>query len=145
MLSTRNKLSLGLLLGVSALGFAPAAPADEDPLYAVYFNVGSDVLTRQAAAILNYVAKDYVEHRTGRPLLLTGHADSGEVPNGNDSECVSLGLRRIANVTVYLEGQGVPYESMKAESLGCRAPVVEGVKGPENQRVEMRLGAKEGS
>ncbi|MGQ0661750.1 OmpA family protein, partial [Sphingosinicella sp.] len=60
---------------------------------------------------------------------------------------VDLSQRRANNVATYLEGRGVPRASISTEAFGESRPLVEtadGVREPQNRRVEITMGPGSG-
>ena len=76
-------------------------------------------------------------------VVLAGHADR----SGPNDYNVDLSQRRANNVAVYLEGRGVPRGSIATEAFGESRPLVEpadGVREPQNRRVEITMGPGSG-
>ena len=78
-----------------------------------------------------------------RPVTLAGHADR----SGSDAYNVGLSQRRANNVRSYLAGRGVPDGSITTEAFGESRPLVDtadGVREPQNRRVEITFGPGSG-
>jgi len=71
--------------------------------------------------------------------MVAGHADSAGPAEYNEE----LAERRGNNVGVYLAGKGVPEVRITARSFGeemPRVPTADGVREPQNRRVEVTFG-----
>ena len=110
--------------------------------FMVFFDWDRDEITPQAAAILDNAASAY--QRTGQAqVMLAGHADR----SGSDQYNVGLSQRRAANVRAYMAGRGIPEGVMTTEAFGESRPLVEtadGVREPQNRRVEITFGPGSG-
>jgi outer membrane protein OmpA-like peptidoglycan-associated protein len=108
----------------------------------VFFDWDMDEITPQAAAILDNAAAAYASTGMAR-VVLAGHADRSGAADYN----VGLSQRRANNVATYLEGRGVPRGSISTEAFGESRPLVEtadGVREPQNRRVEITMGPGSG-
>lgn len=108
----------------------------------VFFDWDKADITPQAAAILDNAAAAYQQGGSAT-VTLAGHADR----SGSDQYNVGLSQRRAANVRSYLAGRGVPEGSITSEAFGESRPLVEtadGVREPQNRRVEINFGAGSG-
>jgi outer membrane protein OmpA-like peptidoglycan-associated protein len=75
--------------------------------------------------------------------MLAGHADK----SGSAQYNVGLSQRRADAVRSYLEGRGVPGGAIASEAFGESRPLVEtadGVREPQNRRVEITFGPGSG-
>jgi outer membrane protein OmpA-like peptidoglycan-associated protein/opacity protein-like surface antigen len=110
--------------------------------FIVFFDWDKDEITPQAAGILDNAAGAY--QQTGRAsVTLAGHADR----SGSDAYNVGLSQRRANNVRSYLAGRGVPDGSITTEAFGESRPLVDtadGVREPQNRRVEITFGPGSG-
>jgi len=110
--------------------------------FIVFFDWDKDEITPQAAAILDNAAAGY--QQTGQAsVVLAGHADR----SGSDAYNVDLSQRRANNVRGYLAGRGVPDGSITTEAFGESRPLVDtadGVREPQNRRVEITFGPGSG-
>jgi OmpA-OmpF porin, OOP family len=110
--------------------------------FIVFFDWDKDEITPAAAQILDNAAAAY--QQTGSAsITLAGHADR----SGSDAYNVGLSQRRANNVRGYLAGRGVPDGSMTTEAFGESRPLVDtadGVREPQNRRVEITFGPGSG-
>jgi outer membrane protein OmpA-like peptidoglycan-associated protein len=110
--------------------------------FIVFFDWDKSDITPQAAAILDNAAAAY--QQTGQAnVVLAGHADR----SGSDQYNVGLSQRRADAVKDYLAGHGVPDSAMSTEAYGESRPLVEtadGVREPQNRRVEITFGPGSG-
>jgi outer membrane protein OmpA-like peptidoglycan-associated protein/opacity protein-like surface antigen len=108
----------------------------------VFFDWDKDTLTDEARRILNGVSENY--RRGGQTqVVLAGHADR----SGSDAYNVGLSQRRANRVRDYLTTQGIPGGSMTTQAFGEERPRVEtadGVREPDNRRVEITFGPGSG-
>jgi outer membrane protein OmpA-like peptidoglycan-associated protein/opacity protein-like surface antigen len=108
----------------------------------VFFDWDKDTLTDESRRILNGVAENY--RRGGQTqVVLAGHADR----SGSDAYNVGLSQRRANRVRDYLTTQGIPGGSMTTQAFGEERPRVEtadGVREPDNRRVEITFGPGSG-
>lgn len=120
----------------------PAAQACVVGPFIVFFDWDRDEITPQAAAILDNAAAQY--QATGNAqVVLAGHADR----SGSDQYNVGLSQRRAENVRQYMAGRGIPEGVMRTEAFGESRPLVEtadGVREPQNRRVEITFGPGSG-
>jgi outer membrane protein OmpA-like peptidoglycan-associated protein len=119
----------------------PPAPVQVGP-FVVFFDWDKDELTPQATAILDNAAAAYAS--TGQAQVqLAGHADRSGPADYN----IGLSQRRAANVRAYLTGRGIPDGVITSEAFGESRPLVEtadGVREPQNRRVEITFGPGSG-
>ena len=110
--------------------------------FIVFFDWDRADITPQAASILDNAAQQY--QTTGNAqVVLAGHADR----SGSDQYNVGLSQRRADNVRRYLAGRGIPEGVMRTEAFGESRPLVEtadGVREPQNRRVEITFGPGSG-
>jgi outer membrane protein OmpA-like peptidoglycan-associated protein len=108
----------------------------------VFFDWDKSDITPQAAAILDNAAAAYAT--TGQAqVMLAGHADK----SGSDQYNVGLSQRRADGVRAYLAGHGIPDGVMTTQAFGESRPLVEtadGVREPQNRRVEITFGPGSG-
>ena len=108
----------------------------------MFFDWDRSDLTPQATAILDNAAAAY--QQTGQAqVVLAGHADR----SGSAQYNVGLSQRRADSVRSYLSGRGVPDGVMTTEAFGESRPLVEtadGVREPQNRRVEVTFGPGSG-
>jgi OmpA-OmpF porin, OOP family len=119
----------------------PPAPCVAGP-FMVFFDWDRDEITPQASAILDNAASAYQTCGQAQ-VMIAGHADK----SGSDQYNVGLSQRRAANVRSYLAGRGIPDGVMTTEAFGESRPLVEtqdGVREPQNRRVEITFGPGSG-
>jgi OOP family OmpA-OmpF porin len=110
----------------------------EGNVYLVFFAWDQVDLTPVTMAVLDQIAADYA---TGQParLVIAGHADrSGAEPYNQQ-----LSERRAGAVASALVQRGLPQEAMDVKGLGesqPRIPTEDGVREPQNRRVEIVFG-----
>jgi outer membrane protein OmpA-like peptidoglycan-associated protein len=110
--------------------------------FIVFFDWDRADITPQASSILDNAAEQY--RLTGNAqVVLAGHADR----SGSDQYNVGLSQRRADNVRQYLAGRGIAEGVMRTEAFGESRPAVEtadGVREPQNRRVEITFGPGSG-
>lgn len=110
--------------------------------FIVYFDWDQDTLRDDARRTLDQVAQAYAAG--GRPqVVLAGHADR----SGSATYNVGLSQRRANNTRDYLGSRGVTAGSMTTQAFGESRPAVEtadGVREPDNRRVEITFGPGSG-
>jgi outer membrane protein OmpA-like peptidoglycan-associated protein len=110
--------------------------------FMVFFDWDKSDITPQAAAILDNAAAAY--QQTGQAqVVLAGHADR----SGPDAYNMGLSQRRADAVKAYLAGHGIPDGVMTTQAFGESRPLVEtadGVREPQNRRVEITFGPGSG-
>jgi outer membrane protein OmpA-like peptidoglycan-associated protein len=108
----------------------------------VFFDWDKSDVTPEAAGILDNAAAAYQQTGTAS-VVLAGHADK----SGADDYNVGLSQRRADSVKTYLAGRGVPESALTTEAFGESRPLVEtadGVREPQNRRVEITFGPGSG-
>lgn len=114
----------------------PAGP------FIVFFDWDQSDITPEAAAILDNAAAAYAQTGSAQ-VMLAGHADR----SGSASYNVGLSQRRADAVRAYLAGRGVPDGSISTSAFGEERPLVQtedGVREPQNRRVEITFGPGSG-
>jgi len=106
--------------------------------YLVFFAWDQATLTPVALTVLDQVEEDYARGLPAR-VVIAGHADR------SGSEAYNLGLseRRAGIVADALSARGIPASSMALEAFGeslPRVPTEDGVREPQNRRVEIVFG-----
>ena len=104
-------------------------------LAAVFFEFDSTVLPESSAQALQYIATNMVPCGWAG-LNLTGHTDR----SGSDAYNEALALRRAAAVAAALGSAGVSPGAMATSGKGesdPRVPTADGVREPQNRRVEI--------
>jgi opacity protein-like surface antigen len=115
---------------------AAPAPAPVPPkVFIVFFDWDKDVVTPEGHAIIQQAADAY---RAGAPVQLqvTGYTDRSGSPGYNQR----LSERRANNVAKALAALGVPKQQMIVSGRGendNRVPTADGVREPQNRRVEI--------
>jgi OmpA-OmpF porin, OOP family len=121
---------------------APQIVCNTGP-YIVFFDWDKSNIRPDAASVLDNAAAQYANCGNAR-VMLAGHADK----SGSNTYNVGLSQRRNANVSAYLESKGVPGGAMSTEAFGESAPLVQtadGVREPQNRRVEVSYGPGSGN
>jgi OmpA-OmpF porin, OOP family len=131
---------------------APEAPPPPPPPpqvtcnsgpYIVFFDWDKSNLTDQGASTLDNAVSNYGSCGNAR-VMLAGHADRSGAPAYN----VGLSQRRNATVRAYLESKGVAGGVISTEALGESQNLVataDGVREPQNRRVEVSYGPGSGN
>jgi OOP family OmpA-OmpF porin len=121
----------------------PPAAAQEIPgPFTVFFNADSDEITPAAAAILDKVAEAH-RRSPGMQVVISGHTDRSMAAD----YAVGLSQRMAANVRAYLAGRGIPNGVMTTQAFGESRPLIDtadGVREPQNRRVELTFGPGSG-
>lgn len=112
---------------------APPPPAPK--VFIVFFDWDKDTITRDGMAIIQQAAAAY---QSGAPVQIqvTGYTDRSGSPGYNQR----LSERRANNVARALAGMGVPRTQMAVSGRGendNRVPTADGVREPQNRRVEI--------
>ena len=117
------------------------APVPVGP-FIVFFDWDKSDVTPEAAAILDNAAAAYAQ--TGKAsVMLAGHADR----SGSDQYNVGLSQRRADAIRAYMAGKGVPDGAITSQAFGESRPLVataDGVREPQNRRVEITFGPGSG-
>jgi outer membrane protein OmpA-like peptidoglycan-associated protein/opacity protein-like surface antigen len=126
----------------TSVPYGQTCPPEVIGPFIVFFDWDKADITTQAASILDNAADAY--RRTGNAqVVLAGHADR----SGSDQYNVGLSQRRAENVRQYLAGRGIPEGVMRTEAFGESRPLVDtadGVREPQNRRVEITFGPGSG-
>jgi outer membrane protein OmpA-like peptidoglycan-associated protein len=127
----------------SQLSSCPQPPRQVTPgPFIIYFDWDVDELSAAARSRLDEVAAAY--QATGQAsVVLAGHADR----SGSATYNVGLSQRRANNTRDYLASRGVPSGAMTTQAFGESRPAVEtadGVREPDNRRVEITFGPGSG-
>jgi outer membrane protein OmpA-like peptidoglycan-associated protein len=130
--------------GVPAPVYAPAPyvpppPAPPPPTsYLVFFDFNKSDLTPEATQIVDTAARNASAGRVSQ-LTVTGHTDTV----GSDAYNMRLSRRRAESVASQLEKDGVPSSGIEIVAKGKRdllVPTADGVREPQNRRVQILLG-----
>jgi OOP family OmpA-OmpF porin len=115
----------------------PPPPPPQPRLVLVYFDFDKASLTPAGAALVEDAARTYASIGAAR-LDLAGYTDSVGTPAYN----LKLSKRRAATVRAYLVKLGVPADVITETARGKenpRVPTADGVREPQNRRVEILL------
>jgi OmpA-OmpF porin, OOP family len=121
----------------------PPAPRCAVGPYIVFFDWDKSVLTPAAKSSLDDAASQYAATGCAR-VMLAGHADK----SGSDKYNIGLSQRRNAAVRGYLGSKGIADGVISTEAFGESAPLVQtadGVREPQNRRVEVTYGPGSGN
>jgi iron complex outermembrane receptor protein len=123
---------------------AAMAPALSVPKsYLVFFDFNKSDLTPQAVTIVDQAAKSAAPAKITR-LTVTGHTDTV----GSDAYNMRLSRRRAESVATQLEKDGIPAAEIEIVAKGKRdllVPTKDGVKEPQNRRVQIVYGSEASS
>jgi OmpA-OmpF porin, OOP family len=106
--------------------------------YLVFFAWDQVTLTPVALTVLDQVEQDYARGQPTR-IVISGHADR----SGSETYNLGLSERRASIVADTLSARGIPASSMTLEAFGetlPRVPTDDGVREPQNRRVEIIFG-----
>jgi outer membrane protein OmpA-like peptidoglycan-associated protein len=116
---------------------APAAAPAPARTFLVFFDWNRADLTDRAKQIIAEAAQNSTRVQTTR-IEVSGHADRSGTPQYNQR----LSERRAQAVAAELEARGVPRTAMVIQAFGESRPLVptaDGVREPQNRRVEIVL------
>ena len=131
-----------LLLTVAACATPPPPPAatapptpPPPPVYLVFFDWNSALLSPSGRGVIGLAAQAY---RAGAPatVQVTGYTDT----SGSSGHNERLSIRRARAVAAALGQGGVPPSAMVVTGRGendLRVPTPQGVREPQNRRVEI--------
>ena len=117
----------------------PAAPHS----YLVFFDFNKSDLTSQATQIVDQAASNAGPAHVTR-LTVTGHTDTV----GSDAYNMRLSRRRAESVAARLEKDGIASSEIEIVAKGKRdllVPTADGVKEPQNRRVQIVYNGKAGA
>ena len=131
-------MTMALLLPISApvAAAAQSAPAESSPVL-VFFDWGKPDIGGDATGTLDALAAEF-RAAPGRRLEVSGHSDRSGSAAGNRRSAT----RRAHAVAAYLAERGVPRSAMAITSFGEERPLIptaDGVREPQNRRVEVGL------
>ena len=113
--------------------------------YIVFFDFDKSNITPDAAGILDNAISAYANPSCRSvPIMLAGHTDT----SGSKSYNVGLSQRRNASVQAYLTSRNVPSAAISTEAFGetkLRVQTADGVREPQNRRVEITYGPGSGN
>ncbi|MCW5747194.1 MAG: OmpA family protein [Alphaproteobacteria bacterium] len=130
-------LTLGYKFGPPAPAMAPPPPAPTTAQYIVFFDFDRANLTAQAVQTIKQAAAAAKAGNKTR-IGVTGHADR----SGSDAYNMALSLRRANAVKDQLVREGIPAAGITVVGRGESQPLVptaDGVREPQNRRVEIVL------
>jgi outer membrane protein OmpA-like peptidoglycan-associated protein len=108
----------------------------------VFFDWDRAEITPEAGAVLDNAVSAYGNCGTAA-IMLAGHADR----SGSTQYNVGLSERRNTAVRSYLTGKGIPTARISTQAFGessPRVPTADGVREPQNRRVEISYGPGSG-
>ena len=117
-------------------------PACNSGPYIVFFDWDRSDITNEASNTLNSAVSQYANCGNSQ-VMLAGHADR----SGSATYNVGLSQRRANAVRDYLTGRGIPGGVITTQAFGETRPRVEtadGVREPQNRRVEITYGPGSG-
>jgi outer membrane protein OmpA-like peptidoglycan-associated protein len=117
---------------------APPPPPPPPPVYLVFFDWNSAVVSPSGSEVIKLAADAF---RAGAPVTVqvTGFTDTSGSADYNQR----LSVRRANAVATVLGQDGVPPNSMVVTGRGendLRVPTPDGVREPQNRRVEIVAG-----
>ena len=119
----------------------PQAQCNTGP-YIVFFEFDRSDITPEAAGILNNAVTAYANCGNAR-VMLAGHTDRA----GSAQYNMALAERRNNSVRSYMTGRGIPAGQISSQAFGesqPRVPTADGVREPQNRRVEITYGPGSG-
>jgi hypothetical protein len=121
---------------------ATPPPPPPPPVYLVFFDWNSAVVSPSGREVIGLAANAY---RTGSPVTLqvTGFTDTSGSADYNQQ----LSVRRANAVATVLVQDGVPQNALAVTGRGqndLRVPTPDGVREPQNRRVEIVEGGPPG-
>jgi outer membrane protein OmpA-like peptidoglycan-associated protein len=129
--------ALALLMPITAAAAAAqGAQADPSPVL-VFFDWGKPEIGSDAAGTLDAFVADY-RAMPGHRLIVSGHSDRSGSAAGNRRSAT----RRADAVAAYLADRGIPRSAMTIAAFGEERPLIptaDGVREPQNRRVEIAL------
>jgi OmpA-OmpF porin, OOP family len=123
----------------AAIAEVERALTTEGDVYLVFFAWDQADLTPVTMAVLDQVAADYARGAPTR-VMVAGHADR----SGSEEYNQALSEQRARNVARALALRGVPETALDVQWFGesqPRIPTQDGVREPQNRRVEIVFGA----
>lgn len=111
------------------------APAQTPKSYLVFFDFNKSDLTPQALAIVDQAARNAAPAKVTE-IDVTGHTDTV----GSDAYNMRLSRRRAESVAAELEKDGIPSSQIAIFAKGKHdllVPTADGVKEPQNRRVQI--------
>jgi OmpA-OmpF porin, OOP family len=115
-----------------------ALTRDVEDVYLVFFAWDQVNLTPVGLTVLDQVQADFAQGRSVR-IVIAGHADR----SGPEAYNLALSERRAQAVAQALSQRGIAANTMEIEAFGetqPRVPTADGVREPQNRRVEIVFG-----
>ena len=136
-----GRLAMAVMVGVLASAAPvraqePVAAANQPAM--IFFGWGGPEIDRDAAATLDEIATNFAKE-PGATLHIDGHSDRSG-PAGVNRR---TSRQRAEAVRSYLAARGVPVSAMTTAGHGEEQPIIataDGVREPQNRRVEIRFG-----
>ena len=131
---------LAIAAGVASTLLVTSVEGRSFYLPVVFFDWDKDEITPQGSATLDYAVAQYASAGQMQ-VRLYGYADR----SGPDAYNIDLSRRRATNA--YLNRRGIPDDVITIEAYGESRPLVEtadGVREPQNRRVEITMGSGSG-
>jgi len=128
-------LGLQLKFGAAPPAPPPPPPAVAPPSFMVFFDWDRSNLSQQALATIQQAANAFKTKGNAR-ITATGHTDT----SGPEAYNMALSLRRANAVKDALVRDGVPAQAITvigAGEKGLLVPTADGVREPQNRRVEI--------
>ena len=130
-------MAMVLLVGAPLAAQDPAAAANRPAM--IFFGWGGPEIDRYAAATLDEIAANFAKE-PGATLRIDGHSDRSGPAGANRR----TSRQRAEAVRTYLAARGIPVGVMTTAGHGEEQPIIataDGVREPQNRRVEIRFGA----
>jgi outer membrane protein OmpA-like peptidoglycan-associated protein len=111
--------------------------------YIIYFEWDKSDLTFEAQQVLDNAVSQYLSSCQGAMVMLAGHTDRTKSASYN----TGLSSRQNASVQRYLEAKGIAAGKISAQAFGESqnlVPTADGVREPQNRRVEITFGPGSG-
>ena len=128
-------MSLAVRFGAPPAPPPPPPPAVAPPSFMVFFDWDRSNLSAQALATIKQAADAFRQKGNAR-ITATGHTDT----SGPESYNMALSLRRANAVKDALVREGVPAQAITVIGMGEKGllvPTADGVREPQNRRVEI--------
>ncbi len=129
--------SIQVRFGAPSAPPPPPAPAVQTTSFMVFFDWDRSNLSQQAQNTIKQASDAYKTKGSAR-ITATGHTDT----SGPESYNMALSLRRANTVKDALVRDGVPATAINVVGLGEKGllvPTADGVREPQNRRVEIVL------
>jgi outer membrane protein OmpA-like peptidoglycan-associated protein len=127
--------SLAVRFGAPPAPPPPPPPAVAPPSFMVFFDWDRSNLSAQALATIKQAA-DAFRNKGSARITATGHTDT----SGPEAYNMALSLRRANAVKDALVREGVPAQAITVIGMGEKGllvPTADGVREPQNRRVEI--------